>query len=88
MGESGNVALIETPSKVMSPPINKTLNIDEIDNVGIISHDKLGDDDMCETYEPTHLTPPSITTWRTTKPSPSFNHTIRRWPRSWRKFVN
>lgn len=37
---------IETPSNVVSPPINETDNTDEMDNVGITSfHDGLVDDD-------------------------------------------
>ena len=36
-----------TPSKVVTPPINKRDNADELDNVGIIGvHDGLEDDDI------------------------------------------
>ena len=39
MAESKNVGLIETRSQVLSPPTNESDNIDEIDDIGIISFD-------------------------------------------------
>lgn len=43
-----SVVFIETPSKVVSPPINETGTLDEIDNnVGMLScHDGQEDDDI------------------------------------------
>ena len=39
--------LIETPSKLVSPPSNKPDNVNEMDNIGILSfHDVQEDHDM------------------------------------------
>lgn len=47
MLKTGNAVFIETPSKVVSPPINEMGNIDGMDDVGIISyHDGPGDDSV------------------------------------------
>lgn len=60
MVERRNVVFIETPSKMMSSPINETDDIDEMDNAGIISlHDGPEDND---TYETTHCASTSTPT--------------------------
>ena len=81
--ESRNVVFIETPSKLVSPPTNEPDNINEMDNIGILSFRVYKRaTTCCETYETTHRVSASTTTRRMTTPSPSCNRATQRQPRS------